>query len=553
MVRYFSNFLQQRLTSSLRFQLPRPEAAAVRRSLANPWLWAVLGVTIVGAFVRLYQLTDLPPGIHGDEAWLGIQANRVLDEGWIGSYVILGFGNNAGAVYWAAPFVGLLGDTILAIRLPIAFLGIATIPLAYLAFAEMAGKKAGLIGAYLLAVSMWHIHTNRIAFVVNSWPIMEMAALAAIFWALRTKHVALFVLAGFLLGLGVHSYNTYPLFFVGVYLFLGWALIRGQPIQRPELLRKVAVLSVAAFIAALPLTLEALDSGSLLRKDQNRPQNLLINSPAYEEAETLLDRVDVVASRAWDYVQSLTLEANFDGADGLGLTPMLDRFTIVLALAGLAYMAVKWRRPGHVMVWLMILILPLAAVATVGGMHRRTLGLVPFISLAAAVPLAGAWDWALKVQPLGRWALLGAVVLLLGLITQVNLVRYFDTFADSQEASGVFVEDLTSASEFVADLPGRPDIYLYSGRFPFGYETQRYLLPGRPGEDRSKEHGQFSLAADRNKDVVFVFLGPYFDLLPRVETLHPGGIAHEENDSDGNPLFRAYFLPRQAPGLAVDE
>ncbi len=545
MVRYFISSLRQRLISSLRFQLPRPDAAAVRRFLADPWLWAVLGVTAVGAFLRLYRLTDIPPGVHGDEAWAGIQANRILDEGWIGAYITLGFGNNAGAVYWVAPFVGLLGDTVLAIRLPIALMGIATIPVAYLAFAEMAGKRAGLIGAFLLAVSTWHIHMSRIAFVLTSWPLMQMAVLWALFWAFRTKHVAHFVLAGLLLGLGVHTYNAYPLFVVGLGLFLVWAFIRGQPMPRPELLRKVALMTIAAFIVALPLILEAADSSSLFRNDDVRTNQLIFNSPAYE-TETFFDRVDVVASRAWEYFLSLTWEANFDAADGLGLTPILDRFTIVLALAGLAYMAFKWRRPSHVLVWLMILLIPLAAVLTVQGMHRRTLGLVPFVSLAAALPLALAWEQALKLKSLGRWALLGVVVLLVGLIAQVNLVRYFDTFANSQEASGVFAEDLTKASEYVADLPGRPYIYLYSGRFLFAYETQRYLLPDRPGEDRSREHGEFSLETDRNKDVVFVFLSPYLDLLPQVEALHPGGIPHEGDDFDGQPVFRAYYLPRQA-------
>ena len=545
MIRYIRGPLRERLVSSLRFQLPRPDAATVRRFLADPWLWAVLAVTVLAGFLRLYQLTDIPPGIHGDEAWAGIQANRILDEGWIGAYIRLGYGNQAGAVYWTVPFVETFGDTILAIRLPMALIGVATIPLAYLAFAGMAGKKAGLIGAFLLAVSTWHIHMSRMAFVVISWPLMEMATLAALFWAFRTKHVASFVLAGILLGLGTYSYNAYPLFAVGLYLMLAWAFVWGKPMPRRELLRNVALMSIAAFIAALVLISEATDSSSLLRNDDVRSGQLIFNSPAYEEAETLLDRVDVVASRGWEYFRALTWEANFDASDGLGLTPILDRLTVVLAIAGLAYMAVKWRRLGHVMVWLMILIIPLAAIVTVQGMHRRTLGLVPFVSLAAAIPLAIAWEKALKLNPPGRWVLLGVTVVLVGFIAQVNVVRYFDTFANSQEASSVFAEDLTKASEYVADLPGEPYIYLYSQRFLFGYETQRYLLPGSLGEDRSMEHGEFSLEADQTKDVVFVFLSPYFDLLPQVEAQHPGGIAYEENGSDGGTLFRAYYLPKR--------
>ena len=549
-VRHSNSSLRQGLISS-RLRLPRIEAAAVRRFLANPWLWAVLAVTALAAFLRLYQLADIPPGITGDEGLVGLNARRILDEGWIGAYVTTGYGINSGPMYLTAPFVWLLGNTVLAIRLPVAILGAATIPVAYVAFREMTGKTAALIAAFILAVSLWHIQLSRIAFTVNSWPLMEVATLAAVFWAFRTRSLALFVLAGALMGLGVHTYPAWPLFAGGMALFFVWALIRGGPMARPELLRGLALFSIAAFIGALPLIREALDSSSLYRNDGARTAALIFNHPTYEQQGGFFDRAGFLASRAWDYFRALTWEAKLDAADMLGLAPILDRFTSVLALAGLAYMAVKWRQPAHVLVWIMILILPALAVFTVDGSYRRTFGLTPFISLAAAMPLALVWEYALKLKPVGRWALLGAVVLVLALIARVNVVRYFDTFANSPSTSWSFVEDLTKASEYTADLPGQPYVYLYSGRFLYPYETQRYLLPGRPGEDRSREHGQFTLEPDRSKDVVYLFLEPYFDLLPQVQALYPGGIAHQENRSNGQPLFSVYYLPRETAGATA--
>jgi len=539
-----NNSHYRRLISSFALRLPRPKVATVRRFLSDPWLWAILAITGLGAFLRLYRLMEIPPGITGDEGWQGINARRILDEGWIGAYVSSGYGMNSGTMYWTAPFVGLLGNTVLAIRLSAALLGTATIPLGYLALREMSGKPAALIGAFILAVSMWHIHLSRIAFQVISWPLMEMAALGAVFWAFRTKRRSVFVLAGFVLGLGFHSYPAFPLFAGGLYLFFIWTLIRGESMPRAELLRNLVLLSIAAFMTAQPLVREALDSNSLYRNDGARTDALIFNQASYQQLEGFADRVEFLASRARDYFLALTSEARLDGADMLGLTPILDRFTVVLALAGLAYMMFKWRRSAHVFIWIMFLVLPVPAIITVDGTYRRTFGIVPFISLAAAIPLALAWEHALKLRWLGRWALLGAVVVVLGLLARVNLVRYFDTFANSPSASVSFVEDLTNASEYVADLPGTPYIYLYSDRWVYGYETQRYLLPNRRGEDRSEEHGKFTLEADRDQDVVFVFLSPYFELLSEVEARYPGGISHKENDSAGKLLFRAYYLPR---------
>ena len=534
------------LPSSVRLRLPRPEAAAARRFFANPWLWAVLAVTALGAFLRLYQLTEITPGIAGDEAWTGINGRRILEEGWIGAYVMNGLGVPSGPLYLVAPFVGILGDTVLAIRLPMALLGIATIPVAYLAFTEMAGRKAALIGAFILAVSMWHIHLSRMAWPVISWPLIEMATIGMVFWGFRSGRRLPFLLAGIFIGFGALTYNAYPAFVAVLSVFMVWALIRGQPMQRRELLGNLVLLSIAVVIAALPMIREALDSTSLIRNDAGRAPQLIFNSLAYQQQETFVDQLEFLASKGRDYFLGLTWKAKLDAVEVLGLTPILDRFTIVLALAGLAYMAVHWRRLAHVLVWMMILALPLLAILTVDGMYRRTFGLVPFISLAAAIPLAFAWEHALKLNWLRRWAVLGAMVVILGLLAQVNVVRYFDTLPNEPSTSWSFVEDLTRSSEYVADLPGRPYIYQYSGRFFFAYETQRFLAPDRPGEDRSREHGQFTLQADRTKDVVFLFLAPYFDLLPQVQALHPGGMAHEQNGSNGQLLFRAYYLPRQA-------
>jgi len=528
------------------FRWPRLDRAAVRRLLANPWFWAVLAVTAVGAFLRIYHLSQTPPGITGDEAYTGINSHRILSEGWIGAYVISGYGIPSGPLYWAAPFVRVLGDTVVAIRLPMALLGIATIPAAYLAFSEMAGKRAGLIGALLLTLSQWHIHYSRMAWPVISWPLLEMVTLWLVFLGFRTGRPFPFLLAGISLGLGVLTYNVYPVFAAALLAFMAWPLVRSQPPQRLQLLRNLALLGIAALIAALPMLREAADSRSLIRNDNARTAAFITNYPAWDEADSLPDRVELLATRAKDYFMALTFRAKLDAAEMLGLRPILDRFTVYLALAGLALMAAKWRHQAFVLVLLMFLVLPIGAVVTVDGMYRRTFGLAPFVSLAAAIPLALVWEQALKLERLVRWGLLAGIVVVLALITRVNVDRYFNTFADDPAVSWSFVEDLSRASEYAADLPGEPYIYLYSGRFGFGYETQRYLAANMAGEDRSKEHGQFSLEADRNTDVVFVFLEPYFDLLPQVQALYPGGVAHQREGSYGKPLFYAYYLPKQA-------
>jgi hypothetical protein len=141
----------------------------------------------------------------------------------------------------------------------------------------------------------------------------------------------------------------------------------------------------------------------------------------------------------------------------------------------------------------------------------------------------------------------------LGLIAQVNIDRYFNRFADDPGAPVAFANDITRASEYLAEFPDKPYVYLYSEKYFYDYETQRYLAPSYPGENRDPERGgTYSLEADRSKDVVFVFLDPYFDLLSTVQESYPGGIPHEEMGTNGQFLYRAYYLPRDAQASSVD-
>src|SRR3569833_4235214 len=70
---------------------PRGTWPAARR-----WGWvevaAILSVLAIAVFLRAFELTTLPHGLHGDEAATGLEAQRILREGWIGLYSPLALG-----------------------------------------------------------------------------------------------------------------------------------------------------------------------------------------------------------------------------------------------------------------------------------------------------------------------------------------------------------------------------------------------------------------------------------------------------------------------------
>jgi len=81
-----------------------PGLAGVRRWLARALVSPVVLTEVVpvalatalAAVVRVTELTDIPPGLHGDEGLAGMDAARILREGWVGVYLPSALGTPSG-------------------------------------------------------------------------------------------------------------------------------------------------------------------------------------------------------------------------------------------------------------------------------------------------------------------------------------------------------------------------------------------------------------------------------------------------------------------------
>lgn len=136
---------------------------------------ALLALVIaVGSFFRLTDLSRLPIGLFGDEIDVGYHAWSLITTGrdYMGHLLPTYIQSLAEwraplLMYLTAPFVGVLGPTDLAVRLPVALIGSLSIYLIYqLGFVIFKNKKTALLSAVLLALSPWHIHYSRAAFEV---------------------------------------------------------------------------------------------------------------------------------------------------------------------------------------------------------------------------------------------------------------------------------------------------------------------------------------------------------------------------------------------------
>ncbi len=140
----------------------------------------------VAALVRCVGLGHLPPPLNQDEASRGYDAWALLETGadrhghaWPFFLRSFGPGDYTAALstYLTMPFVGVLGPTPTAMRLPPAILAVCTVALLYVFVRRRLGDGPALIAAAIMALDPWHVGLTRTAHESGFAPFFLMLAL----------------------------------------------------------------------------------------------------------------------------------------------------------------------------------------------------------------------------------------------------------------------------------------------------------------------------------------------------------------------------------------
>lgn len=232
----------------------------------------LLSILIVGSFLRFYQLPSLPPGLYPDEAMNGNNALEALhgaapfkvfypeNNGREGLFInIQSFFLN-----FFIRQTGMIEPWML--RVPSVLFGIMTLVGIFLLtrkILEFAGEKSSatipLLATFFTATSFWHINFSRIGFRAIMAPFFLTWGLYLMFLALewiceRNTHPysrILSFVAGFVYGLGFHSYIAYrvsPLLILGI-----WALIWFGGFVRKRFLNFAVWFAIGSICALVPL------------------------------------------------------------------------------------------------------------------------------------------------------------------------------------------------------------------------------------------------------------------------------------------------------------
>ena len=428
------------------------------------WL-PILLILLLAFALRLYALTEVPPGLTHDEANHGREAIGIL-QGMTLFFFPLNYGSEPLYSYTVAGSMWLLGESLFALRLVNVLFSVATIGLTYLWVQRRFDQTTALLTAVLLTITFWPLASAREALRAGMLPFF-MTMAVWFFWQLvaeaksgngrrRWLWAGLF---GLSVAITLHIYLAarvawlvFPLFL----LYLAWQ--RRSIFQQSWrqvllglLLAGVMVVPMFTYLARNPYALtrlgmldgplQAIRSGNLLPLWQNGSAGLL--------------------AFIWPGYGDQFLAYNIPGR------PVFEAVSAFFFVIGLLVSVWRWKRPSFtfVLLWFAIGILPSLITGPTANTTRNLAALVPTFILPA-IGFGTAVHWLkTKINPLPNWLPAAAAAVWLLFAGWRSVSDYFITWANNPDVRGAYQVNLV---ETLATLEanGSNDAVLLSTVYP---------------------------------------------------------------------------------------
>lgn len=223
----------------------------------NKKIILLLGITLaLTFFLRFYRVTEIPPSLNWDEISIAYNAYSILKTGrdewnqWMpvhfksyGEYKL------PAQVYLSIPGIKLFGLNELGVRItPVIYGTLTVIVTFFLGKALFKNSFVGLLSAFLLAISPWHIQLTRASF--ESSLATFFVTLGILLYVLGFKDQKWFIISMIPFAFSIFTYNATRIF---TPLFLLATSILYRDIFSRS--KKFVIFSIILFVVLiLPLT-----------------------------------------------------------------------------------------------------------------------------------------------------------------------------------------------------------------------------------------------------------------------------------------------------------
>ncbi len=365
-------------------------------------------LTVSVATTMFYRLGTLVPGVNEAESLNAVKSmdlSAILSSPVDFSYHLLQY-----------IFIGILGPTALAMRLPGVFIGLATLGLFFHIVNSRFSKRAALVATFLLATSSWYLNYARLG---TSSSLLIFFVLLLIFGATRLDDkYSLLRLLTLVAAAAVSLYTPY-------FLYL---LVAGIVFSVPSIKRRLKyittrdlALGIGLFLVLIaPLAYSMIYDVDIAKVLLAIPDNLPTPIEYWQNV------MSVVGHILWSSEALPVLH--------LGTLPMLEIFSVSMVALGLYHYDHELSRnlSRIVLGGLLVVILLL-------GMNGNQLDyalMLPFVYFLLAgglVILFTQWNEIFPKNPIARVIAIIPIGILLVIVTGYHTERYFIAWPNTPE------------------------------------------------------------------------------------------------------------------------
>lgn len=494
----------------------------------------ILPIILIAFALRFYNLETLPP-LHGDEGEMGLAALKVLANeappltavGWMDHPALFH--------YLQAGPVAIFGRTGLALRILSVVAGVLCIPLIYQLGRRGWGVVAGLVAAWLMAVSHLHIHFSRIG-LNNIESTLAMLLFLVLMTRIRPTRLTVLAVAGLVVGLAQYLYygsRVIPLIAV-VLVFVFWRkkIVDSRQLAAFGLGILIAYAPLATFYVTHPDAFVSRSRGVFVLNEQNVKHTL--ESADASVPNDLLPLLKEQTKRNLNFLVKGGDRSAFYSPS----VPGFDLVTSSLFWLGLGLALTRFRRSHEIMVliWLGLALLFGGILTTDAPNAPRLLIMIPAVFL-----LAGSWlqraSQLLSLYPQKLKAL--ALTLIFVLTGFFNLKIYFHDFVSDLPPSSLTSDSI--AREIKRAAPAEDVFLLGQPNLSVKYGTIHFLA-GNTATDLSDS---MVIPAQSGRGLRVIALPNHIDHLAAIEQRLPGGTLLTRLNQHNDPIYTVYQVPVQ--------
>jgi len=496
---------------------------------------------VTAAFLRFWQLGDIPPGLYRDEATNGLDAVAVLEQQRDGQspfYFEDNNGREPAFIYLVAVSIGMFGRTAFAIRLVAAVAGTLTTWFTYKLASAWFGRQVGLLAAWTWAITLWPVHLSRIGLRPILLPLVLTLALWLATIAYQRQRagqngIMLWVIAGMAYGL---SFYTYLAARFTIIIFLLFALYLFLTKRIKQFWPGMGWWSLSAGVTLLPLAMLAWQQLDLVL---GRTGQVSIFNPVINQGNFL----GTLFSQLWATVAMFAWKGDTIIRHNPPGRPLFDLAAIFLFVAGLVWCIRAWRSvPAMLLlIWMGVMLGP-TLLAEDAPHFLRAVGILPAATMVVAVGLFWLWQWPRLPAYIGPLA----VMLSLTVSLTLTIKDYFYEYGQQPSTAYWFEAGARDLAESVL-LQSDNARVLVDDRFRVNWPSIPYLI----GDNRKLTYyspGDLNSSVIGPGSVIYAWPYEHLDLVaesvssPALIQGVTGSLAQGDLEPEPYPLYTRYIV-----------